>query len=188
MARIETWALVTNGVQARILRGLENGGAQAPIDIVSKADSTHLRDIMSDRSGRSFKSGDTGRRSGMELGSDPVRRDMQDFAQETICVRGVSTGWRSLPLQRCSVSSAKRCPPPCLPPWCLKKMPISSIFRTMTFWMLCARQFERSHWNEPPTAKIPFCRSSATSVPPGPDPWVSALHAARLGTLPCCAQ
>ncbi|MDG1167629.1 MAG: host attachment protein [Sulfitobacter sp.] len=86
MARIETWALVTNGVQARILRGLENGGAQAPIDIVSKADSTHLRDIMSDRSGRSFKSGDTGRRSGMELGSDPVRRDMQDFAQETLSV------------------------------------------------------------------------------------------------------
>lgn len=84
MARPKTWALVTNGVRARILPGLEGGAAQEPIEIVSKSASPHLREIMSDRAGRSFASDASGRRSAMEPGSDPILRDMQDFAQETL--------------------------------------------------------------------------------------------------------
>lgn len=84
MARTKTWALVTNGVRARIFRNLDNGDSEEPIEVISKAESTHLRDIMSDKPGRSFSSGAGGRRSAMEPGSDPVYREMQDFAQKTL--------------------------------------------------------------------------------------------------------
>lgn len=84
--RYKTWALVSDGVRARILRDLEDGDSQDPIELVSKAKSTHLRDYLSDKAGRSFVSGADGRRSAMEPGSDPVLRDMQDFAQETFSV------------------------------------------------------------------------------------------------------
>jgi len=84
--RRKTWALVSDGVRARILRDLENGDSQHPIELVRKTNSTHLRDYLSDRAGRSFASGADGRRSAMEPGSDPVQRDMQDFAQETLSV------------------------------------------------------------------------------------------------------
>lgn len=84
--RHNTWALVSDGVLARILRDLEDGNSQDPIELVSKAKSTHLRDHLSDKAGRSFASGADGRRSAMEPGSDPVLRDMQDFAQDTFSV------------------------------------------------------------------------------------------------------
>ena len=84
MARHKTWALVTNGVRARILQGVEDSDGQEPIELVSQAPSTHLRDILSDKAGRSFASDASGRRSAMEPGSDPIQRDMEDFAQETL--------------------------------------------------------------------------------------------------------
>ena len=84
--RNKTWALVSDGVRARILRDLEDGNSHDPIELVSKAKSTHLREYLSDKAGRSFASGADGRRSAMEPGSDPVLRDMQDFAQETFSV------------------------------------------------------------------------------------------------------
>ena len=83
MARSRTWALVTNGVRARILRGLDDGEAEDPIELVSKSDSPHLRDILTDRPGRSFASDASGRRSAMEPGSDPILHDMETFARET---------------------------------------------------------------------------------------------------------
>ncbi len=82
--RHKTWALVSDGVHARILRDLEGGYSQEPIELVSKAKSTHLRDYLSDKAGRSFASSAGGRRSAMEPGSDPVLRDMRDFAQVTL--------------------------------------------------------------------------------------------------------
>ena len=84
MAQQKTWALVTNGVRARILRALEDDAGDEPIELISKASSTHLRDIMSDKAGRSFASDANGRRSAMEPGSDPILRDMEDFARETL--------------------------------------------------------------------------------------------------------
>lgn len=84
--RYKTWALVSDGVHARILRDLEDGDSQDPIELVSKAKSLHLRDHLSDEPGRSFASHGGGRRSAMESGSDAVLRDMQDFAQETLSV------------------------------------------------------------------------------------------------------
>ena len=78
-----TWALVMNGVRARILRGVESSDGEEPVELVSRAQSTHLRDIMADKAGRSYSSDSSGRRSAMEPGSDPILRDMQDFAGET---------------------------------------------------------------------------------------------------------
>lgn len=82
MSAPATWALVMNGTRARVLRGLEDGNGKDPIELLSRAPSTHLRDVMADKPGRSFASEGGGRRSAMELGSDPIRRDMQDFAGE----------------------------------------------------------------------------------------------------------
>ena len=78
-----TWALVMDGTRARILRGVMDHDGEDTVELVSRSPSTHLRDIMADRPGRSFSSGSAGRRSGKELGSDPILRDMQDFATET---------------------------------------------------------------------------------------------------------
>lgn len=86
VTRQKTWALVTNGVHARILRDLENGDSEEPIELVSKSEGTHMREILSDKAGRSFASGAGGRRSAMEPGTDPILRDMQDFAHETLTV------------------------------------------------------------------------------------------------------
>ena len=86
MIRPKTWALVMNGDQARILRGLEKPGGDAPetIELTSPAGVTHRRDHLEDRTGRSFSSGAAGRRSAMEPGTDPVRRDMEEFAREAL--------------------------------------------------------------------------------------------------------
>ena len=83
MRRSKTWALVMNGVRSRILRRLEDGDGEDPVELVSRARSAHLRDIMADKTGRSFQSGSKGRRSTAEMGNDPILRDMQDFASET---------------------------------------------------------------------------------------------------------
>jgi protein required for attachment to host cells len=86
MARIKTWALMTNGARARILRGLDAGDAEDPIELVSTGDATHLRDVLSDSPDPRFASRSEGRRPAREDGSDPVLRDMQDVAQETLSV------------------------------------------------------------------------------------------------------
>lgn len=72
-----------NGVRARVLRGIDDADGEGQIELVSRAPSTHLRDIMADKAGRSFSSDGSGRRSAMEPGGDPVLRDMQDFAGDT---------------------------------------------------------------------------------------------------------
>lgn len=84
MPRPKTWALVTNGVRAKVLRGLETSAPEQLIEISTKSASPHLGEIMSDRAGRSFASDGHGRRSAMEPGSDPILRDMQDFAGEML--------------------------------------------------------------------------------------------------------
>ena len=106
MARTKTWALVTNGVRARILRDLDDVDTEPPIEIISKAKSTHLKDIVSDKAGRSFSSGDSKRRSAMEPGTDPIYRDMQDFAQETLSA--LESHFRAGSLKRLAIFAAPK--------------------------------------------------------------------------------
>ncbi len=84
MARAGVWALVTNGVHARIVRGLEKEGPEAPRELISKTRFTHLREFLADKSGRSFASYAAGRRAVIEPRSYPIWLDMQDFARETL--------------------------------------------------------------------------------------------------------
>ena len=84
MVRNKTWALVMSEMRARILHGLDDAGSAPPVEIISRAPSKHLRNFLSDRSGRSLAA--LRRRSGTALKpeADPIRSDMQDFARETL--------------------------------------------------------------------------------------------------------
>lgn len=84
MHRPSTWALVSNGTHAFILKGLEGKDRPAPVALVSEDTSTKLGDIMADKPGRGFASSADGRRSAMEPGSDPVHRQMEVFAKDTL--------------------------------------------------------------------------------------------------------
>lgn len=79
-----TWALVINGGRCRILRGLAKKGDDAVAELVLRCESRHLRDIMSDRPGRSFSSKGGGRRSAMEYASDPIAEDQREFIRQVI--------------------------------------------------------------------------------------------------------
>lgn len=82
----KTWALVLNGTRCRILRGLSGTADNAPSELVLRSESRNLRDIMSDKPGRSFASKGGGRRSAMEYSSDPVAEDQRDFIRQVIAV------------------------------------------------------------------------------------------------------
>jgi Protein required for attachment to host cells len=68
------WVLVADGARARIIRELVLGAdaGERLDDIVFDAEHKQLREIMSDRPGRTFAS-QGARRSAMEYHSDPVR-------------------------------------------------------------------------------------------------------------------
>lgn len=78
----KTWALVTDGVRARVLRGLERGQSDAPHELISKSPSTHLLDVLSDRSGQKGTPGPGHRGAAIQAGREAIRRDMQDFARD----------------------------------------------------------------------------------------------------------
>lgn len=79
-----TWALVINGARCRVLRGLSAQGEEAPAELVLRSESRNLRDIMSDKPGRSFSSMGGGRRSAMQYASDPVAEDQREFIRQVI--------------------------------------------------------------------------------------------------------
>ena len=59
---------------------------EAPSELVLRSESRKLRDIMSDKPGRSFASKGGGRSSAMEYGSDPVAEDQQEFIRQIIAL------------------------------------------------------------------------------------------------------
>lgn len=79
-----TWALVINGARCRIMRGVSARGHDALTELVLRSESRNLRDIMSDKPGRSFASMGGGRRSAMEYASDPVAEDQREFIRQVI--------------------------------------------------------------------------------------------------------
>ena len=74
-----TWALVMNGVRARILRGVADGDGEEPYEIVSRAALRHLRDVLA----RKADPDDPSAIDRRHMEGDPVVRDMQEFAAET---------------------------------------------------------------------------------------------------------
>ena len=79
MHKPRTWALVADGVRARILRELEDGVPEPRphTELISRSRSQHLRDIMSDKPA-------SDRSAGAGHGVDPIRQDMRDFARELV--------------------------------------------------------------------------------------------------------
>ena len=86
MAGRVIWALVLNATRARILRGVAPGDGPAAPELVLRSEQRHLRDMISDKPGRSFASAGGGRRSAMSAPSDPVREDERAFVREVIAV------------------------------------------------------------------------------------------------------
>jgi protein required for attachment to host cells len=82
----KTWALVINGARCRILRELSSLAENPPAELVLRSESRNLREIMSDKPGRSFASMGGGRRSAMEYTSDPVAEDQREFIRQVIAL------------------------------------------------------------------------------------------------------
>jgi len=76
------WYLVLNSNRARILRGLPAEHEPDGTELSLQSRHHHLRDHLQDRPTRSFSSGSSGRRSGVEPGSDPVREDTLRFLRD----------------------------------------------------------------------------------------------------------
>ena len=82
----KTWALVINGARCRILRGVPSSGSDGPAELVLRSEARNLREIMSDKPGRSFASKGGGRRSAMEYASDPIAEDQREFIRQVIAL------------------------------------------------------------------------------------------------------
>jgi protein required for attachment to host cells len=82
----KTWALVIDGARCRVLRGLTTKGDDALAELVLRSEHRNLRDIMSDKPGRSFPSAGGGRRSALEYASDPVAEDQRNFIRQVIAL------------------------------------------------------------------------------------------------------
>lgn len=80
----KTWALVINGARGRILRGFSASGDDALSELLLRSEARNLRDLMSDKPGRSFASKGGGRRSAMEYASDPIAEDRREFIRQVI--------------------------------------------------------------------------------------------------------
>ena len=86
MYRSRTWALVADGVRARILRNLDDAAppADPPTELISQSRSQHLRDVMAGGlvETQSPRRDDLG--SEPDSGADAIRLDMRDFADELL--------------------------------------------------------------------------------------------------------
>lgn len=81
-----TWALVINGTRCRVLRGVSANGEDSLSELVLRSEARNLRDIMSDKPGRSFASTGGGRRSALEYASDPIAEDQREFIRQVIAI------------------------------------------------------------------------------------------------------
>lgn len=77
------WALVMNATQATIIQGIAKGEPGDAPDLILRTDHKDLREIMSDKPGRSFSSVGPGR-SAMEYASDPVKDAKRAFVDQAV--------------------------------------------------------------------------------------------------------
>ncbi|SEL70322.1 Protein required for attachment to host cells [Roseivivax marinus] len=77
-----TWVLVCNGNRARVLCGLDGASASAPLEIICRAPARHLRAALSELDAPAPEC--TPPRLEPETDLDPIRKDMHEFARETL--------------------------------------------------------------------------------------------------------
>ncbi|MCE6951331.1 host attachment protein [Cereibacter sphaeroides] len=78
----DVWVLVIDATRARILRGIGETGQPLMPELVLKAESRHLRDIMSDSGQRDAKRGEPGK----EEATDPLLEDERQFLRGVVAV------------------------------------------------------------------------------------------------------
>ena len=88
MARIKTWVLMTDDARARIRQRLDGRDGENGSGSVGTKDAAPVRAVPSGLSGPAAPSGGAGHRRETQTGSDPVLKDMKDFAQDTPCAPG----------------------------------------------------------------------------------------------------
>jgi protein required for attachment to host cells len=82
MRRKIVWVVVADGARARILNADREARRLVTVsELASEAARHKTSDLVSDRQGRAFESGDPGRRSGMEPRTDPQRHEQAEFAR-----------------------------------------------------------------------------------------------------------
>lgn len=79
------WALVISSTQARIVRGIAKGATDVVPELALHTEHKDLREIMSDRPGRSFSSVGSGR-SAMAYASDPVKDAKRAFVDAAVAL------------------------------------------------------------------------------------------------------
>jgi protein required for attachment to host cells len=79
-----TWALVINSAHCRVVRGVAAKPEDALGELVLETEAKDLREIMSDKPGRSFASKGGGRRSAIEYASDPVAEHQRAFIRQAL--------------------------------------------------------------------------------------------------------
>lgn len=83
-SRTRTWALVTDGLRARILRGLEAGtiSHRAPTELIARTRAQHLWAVLSETPGPGgrARAGNAPQTSVRATG--PLLRDLHDFARD----------------------------------------------------------------------------------------------------------
>jgi protein required for attachment to host cells len=77
------WALVMNATHARIIKGIAKGDTGHAPDLILNTVHKDLREVMSDKPGRSFSSVGQGR-SSMEYASDPVKDARRAFVKQAV--------------------------------------------------------------------------------------------------------
>lgn len=89
MTRSRTWILLADGQTAKLVRQLrpDRLTRKRMSDLIFEHEQKPLREIMSDRPGRSFSSM-SAHRSAMEYASDPVRDEHREFARRLAAVLG----------------------------------------------------------------------------------------------------
>lgn len=82
--RIRTWALVTDGLRARILRGLEAGigTPDPPTELIAQARARHLWAVGRETRSPAAGAGNPGVYQAPAPPGDPLRHEMQDFARD----------------------------------------------------------------------------------------------------------
>lgn len=75
-----TWAVVMDGVRARILRRIDSVNGEEPVELVSKAGQLRMKAQMT----RQQPPQPNGQPVAPETGSDPIGDDIQDFAHQTL--------------------------------------------------------------------------------------------------------
>ena len=82
MKPTHTWIVVADGARARVLLNKGPGkGLEAMQDLVFEGDHSPTRDIMADRPGRTFESGDISRHA-KEYATDPHQNLKKEFVVE----------------------------------------------------------------------------------------------------------